>query len=421
MTIKRRLFRSNILMIVLPILLTGVMMLILYAILIGISGVSLRDHRQGSLTVLEPSAAATLLQTGDYTQVTVDVSVYQSDTGAYVLVLPEQMSHMGQRPLASLSHSTLRILFLIPLVLIFLTNRFLTRRISNHITASLDTLVDGVREIRDGNLQYRIRHDMGNEFDTVCADFNEMASRLSAMVEQRQADEKNRRELIAGISHDLRTPLTSIKAYIEGIKQGVAATPEMQEKYFDTIQSKTEDIAYIIDQLFVFSKADMGEFPLQLETVDMGEELDKLVAGLADEYEARGLRLSLLENAEGVPVSLDLVPFRNIVQNILDNSVKYGDQEKGNVEFVCRRQDDRVAITITDNGPGVSEEMLANIFDVFYRGDSARTNPSQGSGLGLAISAKIIERLQGTIRAENAPAGGLRIIITLPIRKEESL
>ena len=286
MTIKRRLFRSNILMIVLPIVLTAAMMLVLYAVLTGFGGESPFGHRQGSLMEPDPS----------------------------------------RHP------SALRILFLIPLALIFLTNRFLTRRITKHITASIDTLVDGVREIRDGNLDYRIRHDMGNEFDAVCADFNEMAARLSDMVAQRQADEKNRRELIAGISHDLRTPLTSIKAYLEGIKAGVAATPEMREKYFDTIQSKAEDMEYIINQLFLFSKADIGDFPLKLETVDIGEELDMLVAGLQDEYRERGLELTLAETIQGAQVLLDLVQFRNIVQNILDNSVKYGDKEHGRAE-----------------------------------------------------------------------------------------
>jgi len=319
-------------------------------------------------------------------------------------------------PRGSRSH---HVITLVPALfaIIALVNYALTKRIFRSIMTPIDTLVRGVHEISDGNLAYRIDYKKGDEFDAVCADFNEMAARLSDMVDQRQRDERSRRELIAGISHDLRTPLTSIRAYIEGIREGVASTPEMREKYLATIQSKTEDIDYIISQLFLFSKMDIGEFPFHLETVDMGDELDKLIAGLADEYRERGLTISLEETVRGALVSLDTVQFRNVVQNILNNCVKYCNREDARAELFCHAENDAISITIRDNGPGVPDETLTHIFDVFYRSDTARNNPSQGSGLGLAISSKIIERLQGSITAENAPDGGLRVIISLPLAK----
>jgi len=236
------------------------------------------------------------------------------------------------------------------------------------------------------------------------------------MVAQRQADENSRKELIAGISHDLRTPLTSVKAYLEGLRKGIATTPEMQKKYIDIIQSKTEDIEYIIKQLFAFSKIDIGQFPLNLKTVDIGNELAKMVLGFADEYKEMGLDISLDKNAQGY-VHIDTVQFKNIVENILGNSVKYCNRKNVRAEIFCKSINDSVSITIKDNGPGVTDEMLTKMFDVFYRGDEARNNPSKGSGLGLAISSKIIERFNGSIRAENVPDGGLAIIITLPIQK----
>ena len=415
MTIKRRLFISNTLMIVLPIILMAVMFFVMHFAFTGITGRDIHSIREeGSISIVDTYRADTILQEGSYTRVANDVSVYQLDTGGYIVVFPGNLSNLLAND-GPPRHAVWVFFFL--LLIVFLTNLALTKYISRYIMNSIGTLANGVHEISNGNLTYRIKYNKGDEFDAVCADFNEMAFRLSDMVKQRQVDENNRKELIAGISHDLRTPLTSIKAYIEGLKKGVASTPQMQEKYLDTIQSKTEDIEYIISQLFLFSKIDIGEFPFNLETVDIGEELDKMIAGFANEYRDRGLAISLKETIQGVFVSLDTVQFRNVVQNILDNSVKYGSKSNACAEIFCQKDDGYVSITIKDNGPGVSEEMLTKMFEVFYRGDISRNNPSKGSGLGLAISSKTIERLGGSITAENTEGGGLSVNITLPERK----
>jgi len=404
-------------MIVLPIILTVVMFFAIAIAFVGITGIDPHYARNLEISVVDAHQADSILQGESYTYIIGDISMYQLDIGKYVMVLPETISEDLSRLLTGdigPPRHLLWIMFFFLLVIVFLTNLALTRHISHRIMTSVDTLANGVHEISNGNLDYRIKYKKGDEFDAVCTDFNEMAFRLSDMVKQRQIDENNRKELIAGISHDLRTPLTSIKAYIEGLKKGIASTPEMQEKYLDTIQSKTEDIEYIISQLFLFSKMDIGEFPFNLETVDIGDELGKIVAGFTDEYRERGLTISLKETTQGVFVSIDIVQFRNVVQNILDNSVKYGGKDNACAEIFCKKEGKGVSITIKDNGPGVTEEMLTKMFEVFYRGDISRNNPSAGSGLGLAISSKTIERLGGSITAENAENGGLSVIITLP-------
>ena len=417
MTIKRRLFISNILMIILPIILTIAMVIAMYFAFIGITGIDPFSIRLGGISYVNESNANEILKDENHTQIASDISVYQLDTDSYIIVLPDDVNKLVEN--YTMPYYIPLTIVLVLLVIVFLTNRTLTKHISHRIMTSINTLVDGVQELSDGNLNYRIQYTLGDEFDGVCADFNEMASRLSDMVNQRQLDERNRKELIAGISHDLRTPLTSIKGHIEGIKKGIASTPEMQEKYLDIIQSKTQDIEYIIKQLFLFSKMDIGEFPFRLETVDIGDELSKMVAGLTDEYMNRGLAISLTENTHNELVSIDIVQFRNVVQNILDNSVKYGGKSDVCVEMQCHKNEDSVMITINDNGPGVSDVVIDRMFDAFYREDLARTAPNSGSGLGLAISSKIIERLKGTIAAENLPNGGLSIIITLPAWKGE--
>jgi signal transduction histidine kinase len=369
--------------------------------------------KPADITIADPRRANTILQDENSTWIETDISIYQADTGGYVIVLPDNENRSLIN--GAIPYSIPLTMFFILLIAVFLTNLALTKVVTRRIMTSINILKNGVHEISDGNLTYRIEYNTGDEFDTVCADFNEMALRLSDMVNQRQIDEDNRKELIAGIAHDLRTPLTSIKAYIEGLRKGVASTPEMQEKYLDTIQNKTEDIEYIISQLFLFTKMDIGEFPFNFETVDIGVELENMVAGLADEYRERGLNISLKEKTQGVFVSIDTVQFRNVIQNILDNSVKYGNKDHGRAEISCHSSESNVTIAIKDNGPGVPEEKLAKIFEVFYRNDESRNTPGKGSGLGLAIAAKIIERLKGSIIAGSAPEGGLDIAITLPM------
>ena len=415
MTIKRRLLITNILMILFPVIITAITYLGVRSIIIGDDaqtrgGLLGEDRFEGapSIPVLNFAEADSIFQMGDFVHITSEISLYHSALGDYVIVLSDiyrQNIHDFHNPRLFLP---VAIIYL--LIVVVLANILLAKHITRRITTPIDILSNGVQEISEGNLTHRIQYSEGDEFDAVCSDFNEMATRLHEMVQQRQADEQSRKELIAGISHDLRTPLTSVKAYIEGLRKGIATTPEMQEKYLTTIQNKTEDIEYIINQLFTFSKMDIGEFPLNLEVADIGGELCKMVAGFTDEYNQAGLAVTMTENTEA-NVLVDMVQFRNVLQNILGNSVKYGGDR---AEISCQNQGDNVVITIKDNGSGVTDEMLSKMFDVFVRGDASRNNPAEGSGLGLAISKKIIKRLGGTIHAENVADGGLAIIITLP-------
>lgn len=296
---------------------------------------------------------------------------------------------------------------------------FLTHKIIGRILSSLETLSEGVHQLRDGNLNYRIDYEKTDEFATVCDDFNEMADRLNEMVEARQKDYQNRKELIAGISHDLRTPLTSIKAYVEGLEKGIPTSPEGEKKYLETIQSKTKDLEEIINKLFIFSKMDMGEFPLNMERVEIFEELSKFTEENMKEYRDKGLDISFLEeNKAKAYVKIDVTQFHNVLYNILENSIKYTDKKEAKASISYRIKDGNVVIRIADNGPGVDENNLENIFEIFYRTDTSRKNTNKGSGIGLAIAKKTIERFNGKISGENIRKGGLAIIVSIPIDGE---
>jgi signal transduction histidine kinase len=304
------------------------------------------------------------------------------------------------------------------IVIVGIINNLFTIRLTNRILKPLGPLSEGVKQIHNNNYAYRIDYQRDDEFRPVCEAFNEMAARLETSTAQRQKEEANRRELIAGISHDLRTPLTSIKGYLEGIETGVASTPVMQKQYLSIITSKTAELEHIIEQLFLFSKLDMDEFPLNMRNVDIVSSISDIIEDTISEYAARGLDIRLAEMPDGAFVFADTLWLRNVIINIFENSVKYKTKEQGQIEISAVLADNFISFHFADDGPGVQTDTLSKLFDVFYRADPSRNK--KGSGLGLAISAKIIERMGGSIHAE-LPTGGLAIVIKLPLLPKETL
>ena len=304
------------------------------------------------------------------------------------------------------------------IIIVSLVNSYLTHRMTRRIVKPLEPLSEGVHQIHANNLAFRINYKEDDEFRPVCNAFNEMAAKLETSTAQKQKDEKSRRELIAGISHDLRTPLTSIKGCIEGIETGVASTSEMREKYLAIIKNKAADMERIIEQLFLFSKLDMDEFPLNLRPVNISPALSDMIDDSQAEYASRGLVVQLGAMPEGAVVCADVFMLRNVVINLLENSVKYKTKEQGAMEIQVQALQDSVLLRFTDDGPGVQADALAHLFNIFYRSDPSRS--TAGSGLGLAISAKIIERMGGSIHAEQSASGGLAVIISLPLHQGDS-
>lgn len=297
-------------------------------------------------------------------------------------------------------------------VSILLTNRFLTRFVFRWIEEPLTILADGVHEIWNGNLEYRITYDREDEFFAVCKDFNEMAVRLKQYVDRIQQQEESRKELVAGISHDLRSPLTSIQAYVEGLLDGIAKTPEAQRRYLETIKQKAEDLARIISQLFLFSKMELGEYPEAPVSLMLDENIMETVSAMKDEYAAKGLMV----HTELTPVRIfaDPLYLHRIVTNILENSLKYKEKEQGNLWISLEQTAEGCRLSFADDGPGVPEEALPHLFEVFYRSDPSRQIPSKGSGLGLAIVAGTVQRMGGSVQAFCRKPQGLLIRIELP-------
>ena len=306
------------------------------------------------------------------------------------------------------------VLIFIVFLTILMTNRFLTRFVIRKIEEPLDLLSEGARRLGEGDLDYRITYAGEDEFAPVCGAFNEMAVRLKESVERTRRDEESRKELLAGISHDLRSPLTSIRAYVEGLLDGVAQTDETKQRYLRTIRTKAEDIDRLVSQLFLYSKLDLEGVPIEVRPI----QLDQFVAGFVEEAapdsRTYGLEITAEELAP-VTVLADPEQLRRVLSNILENSIKYKIKETGHLHIILEESG---RLVLADDGPGVPEEALPKLFDVFYRSDPARKNPAGGSGLGLAIACKAVRGMGGTICAYKSPYGGLAVEITLP--KEET-
>lgn len=293
---------------------------------------------------------------------------------------------------------------------IFFTNRFLINFVFKKIEEPLTLLSEGVGEISKGNLDYRLEYNENDEFLPVCDSFNDMAERLKKSVELAKKNEENRKELLLDISHDLRTPLTAIQAYVEGLIDGVAQTPEMQKKYLETIKRKTIDIDKMVSSLFAYSKLDMEELETKIDSVDVYQFLADTVGGMQDEYEKNGLNI-LISKSDDLKINADTELLKRVTVNLLENSLKYKEKPVGNMLISISASNGRAVIKFEDDGPGVDDDKLDKIFDVFYRTDKARSNTGGGSGIGLAFVKKAVESMNGTVHAERSSLGGLAIII----------
>ena len=309
-------------------------------------------------------------------------------------------------------------IFALFVIIISIINNIITYRMTKRIIQPLEPLGEGVRQIQVNNFSHRINYNGNDEFRPVCDAFNEMAAKLETTTAQQKKDEANRRELIAGISHDLRTPLTSIIGCIEGIETGVASSPEMKEQYFRFIKTEAANMKQIIEQLFLFSKLDMDEFPLNLRRIDISLAISEMVEDCLKKYESRGFFMQLAEMPKGVFVDADVNLLRNVIINIFENSVQYKTKKQGKMEISASVIDNSILLRFADDGPGIQADMLSKIFDIFFRSDPSRNK--KGSGLGLAISAKIINSMGGSIHAEPSPLGGLAVVIRLPVLQSEA-
>ncbi len=284
---------------------------------------------------------------------------------------------------------------------------------SKKILEPITLLKKATAEISRGDLNFRIVESGDREVRELCADFEKMRIQLRDSVRMRMKYDENRKMLLSSISHDLKTPITSIEGYVQGILDGVASTPQKLEHYLKTIYSKAGQMNSMIDDLLLYSKLDLKQIPFNYEKTDIVEYFNYYISENEPELEKSNIKIKLendLKNSKYVMI--DRERFMRVILNIIGNSKKYMDKTRGQITIFLRETNLSIIIEIRDNGCGISQNNANKIFNRFYREDPSR-NSIDGSGLGLAISKQIVEGHNGKIWAISHGTDGTSIIISL--------
>ena len=341
-------------------------------------------------------------QVKDSTEVVYDISVGESDN-----------SQTQVRLIAK------DVLFTATVILVF-TALSIGLWIYRSIATPLVKLKKATQNIKEGNLDFVLEVEGDDEFSELCRDFEEMRKRLKESAEEKVLLDKENKELISNISHDLKTPITAVKGYVEGIMDGVADTPEKMDRYVKTIYNKTNEMDHLINELTFYSKIDTNRIPYTFSKLNVEDYFSDCAEEVGLELETRGIELVYANYVEsGVQVIADGEQIRRVIHNIISNAIKYMDKPKGIIQIRVKDVGDFIQVEIEDNGKGIAAKDLPSIFDRFYRTDVSRNSSKGGSGIGLSIVKKILEDHGGKVWATSRL--GIGTIMYFVLRKYQEV
>ena len=379
MKLKNRILVGFLMIILMP-------MLLLAATLFGISEAQHRNS-SGSDTVQESAYDITIADTGS------------SQTSIQIMT---------------------KDLFFTALVILIFTSVSIGLWIYRSVAAPLVKLRKATQNIKEGNLDFVLEVDGTDEFAELCRDFEEMRRRLKESAEEKVLLDKENKELISNISHDLKTPITAVKGYVEGIMDGVADTPEKMDRYVRTIYNKTNEMDHLINELTFYSKIDTNRIPYTFSKLNVDDYFSDCAEEVGLELETRGIQLYYANYVEkDVLVIADGEQIRRVIHNIISNAIKYMDKTKGVIQIRVKDVGDFIQVEIEDNGKGIASKDLTYIFDRFYRTDVSRNSSKGGSGIGLSIVRKILEDHGGKVWATSRE--GIGTIMYFVLRKYQEV
>ena len=288
------------------------------------------------------------------------------------------------------------------------------------IATPLVKLKKATQNIKEGNLDFVLDVEGNDEFSELCQDFEEMRKRLKESAEEKIILDKENKELISNISHDLKTPITAVKGYVEGIMDGVADTPEKMDRYVKTIYNKTNEMDHLINELTFYSKIDTNRIPYTFSKLNVEDYFSDCAEEVGLELETRGIELVYANYVEsGVQVIADGEQIRRVIHNLISNAIKYMDKPKGIIQIRIKDVGDFIQVEIEDNGKGIAAKDIVYIFDRFYRTDVSRNSSKGGSGIGLSIVKKILEDHGGKVWATSRV--GIGTIMYFVLRKYQEV
>ena len=302
------------------------------------------------------------------------------------------------------------------LLTLIITAVLLTQWLRSSLFEPVNRLNVAMNNIRDGNLEYILNTSEKGEIGELYRNYEDMRLRLKESADEKLENDRHDRELISNISHDLKTPITSIKGYVEGLMDGVANTPEKQEKYLRTIYNKANDMNNLINELTLYSRIDNNKIPYNFQKINIAGYFGDCVEEIGMDMESRGIELNYSNLVSpDTQIIADPEQLKRVINNIIGNSVKYMDKNRPKIDIRILDEQDSVRIEIEDNGKGIAPRDLPNIFDRFFRTDSSRNSAQGGSGIGLSIVKKIIEDHGGYIWATSRE--GLGTCLHFVLRK----
>jgi len=290
---------------------------------------------------------------------------------------------------------------------------FIAFTISESLNKNMTTFIQAVRRMGAGEFSSRIKVSSQDELEEVAQAFNKMAEQLEAAFAKQRELEQARRQLVATVSHDLRTPLASMRAMVESINDGVVSDSKTIRRYLRTLQTEVEYLSRLIDDLFELSQIDAGLLQLHLDRASIQELIYDTLESLAAQADKRGLKLQGAVDDMLPPLVIDTRRVQRVMYNLLQNAMRH---TPGDGTIVIRAADNgkEVLVSVTDTGEGIAPEELPKLFERFHRADKARSRSNGGSGLGLSIAKGIVEAHGGRIWAESTPGEGATFTFTLP-------
>lgn len=286
--------------------------------------------------------------------------------------------------------------------------------LSESITDRIHGLSKAAGMIAAGKLSLRVPEEGRDELSVLAHAFNEMASNLETARHKQEEMDTSRRDLIAWISHDLRTPLTSIRALLEALGDKVIDDPVTEERYLKTVQHEIRGLSHLIDDLFTVSQMDAGGLILDCQYNSLGDLISDTIEGFSELAARQNVILEGSVN-EGVdPVWMDARQMGRVLNNLVSNALRYT-PAGGKISICAARQEDHIHAAVKDSGEGIRPEDIPHIFDRFFRGEKSRSRGTGGAGLGLAIASGIIEAHGGNIWVESHPGDGACFSFSLPL------
>ena len=293
-----------------------------------------------------------------------------------------------------------------------------TAYLSRSVLKPVKELTTAMEHLKNGDLTYEFTGSGDKEIMALCQAYDSLRLRLQTTAADTLEHDNEQRMLLANLSHDIKTPVTSIMGYVEGIRDGVADTPEKLDKYLSTIYSKASSIELMAENMSLYAKLEMRRLNYNTESIDIFGFINNTVTEFELDLSQSGIHLTHRFPKDDCVVKGDKEKLSRVFANIITNAVKYRGSSPGTLDVSGEITPHGVLITFADNGKGIAEADLEHIFDSFYRGDSSRNSKISGNGLGLSICRKIIEDHGGKIWIRSQIGKGTDVMILLPIQEK---